>query len=50
MSYLDESKLNIKEGYTWNNLSTGIFKDAGNSDKPLTAEERAIFERDIKLF
>lgn len=49
MSYLDESKLNIKEGYTWNNLSTGIFKDAGNSDKPLTAEERAIFERDIKI-
>jgi protease-4 len=49
MSYLDESKLNQSEGYTWNSLSTGKFKDAGSSDKPLTAEERALFERDIKL-
>lgn len=49
MSYLDEAQLNAKEGYTWNNLSTGPYKDAGSSDKPLTAAERAIFERDIKL-
>ncbi len=49
MSYADQSGLNQKEGYTWNSLSTGKFKDAGSSDKPLTAEERALFERDIKL-
>jgi len=49
MSYLDEAQLNAKEGYTWNSLSTGPYKDAGSSDKPLTAAERAIFERDIKL-
>ncbi len=49
MSYVDESKLNQNEGYTWNSLSTGKFKDSGNDQKPLTAEERALFERDIKL-
>lgn len=49
MSYMDQSKLNQKEGYTWNSLSTGKFKDSGNDQKPLTAEERALFERDIKL-
>lgn len=49
MSYLDVSKLNQNEGYTWNSLSTGKFKDSGNDQKPLTAEERALFERDIKL-
>ncbi len=49
MSYLDESKLNQNEGYTWNSLSTGKFKDSGSTDKPLTAEERALFERDLKI-
>lgn len=49
MSYADQSELNQKEGYTWNSLSTGKFKDSGSTDKPLTAEERALFERDIKI-
>jgi len=49
MSYLDDSKLNEKEGYTWNSLSTGKFKDSGNEQKPLTEEERAIFERDLNI-
>ena len=49
MSYLDESKLNENEGYTWNSLSTGKFKDAGSDQKPLTKEERALFERDLKI-
>ena len=49
MSYLDESKLNDKDGYTWNSLSTGKFKDSGSDQKPLTAEERALFERDIQI-
>jgi len=49
MSYLDDSKLNEKEGYTWNSLSTGKFKDAGNGQTPLTEEERAIFERDLNI-
>lgn len=49
MSYVDESKINEMDGYTWNSLSTGKFKDSGSDQKPLTAEERALFERDIKL-
>jgi signal peptide peptidase SppA len=49
MSYLDESRLNEKEGYTWNSLSTGKFKDSGSPEKPLTKEERALFERDLKI-
>ncbi len=49
MSYIDESKVNQKEGYTWNSLSIGRFKDAGNPQKPLTREERALFERDLAI-
>lgn len=48
MSYLDESQVNERQGYVWNNLSTGIFKDAGSPEKPLTSAERALFERDLK--
>jgi protease-4 len=49
MSYLDESKINAKNGYTWNSLSTGKFKDMGSKEKALTKEERDIFERDLKI-
>lgn len=49
MSYLDESKINEKEGFTWNSLSTGKFKDSGSAQKALTAEERALFERDLGI-
>ncbi len=49
MSYLDESKLNQQDGYTWNTLSSGVFKDSGSPEKPLTKEERALFERDIAI-
>lgn len=44
MSYVEESIKNEEEGRTFVSLSTGDFKDAGNPDKPLTAEERALFE------
>lgn len=49
MSYLDESRINEREGYTWNSLSTGKFKDAGSPEKPLTPQERALFERDLSI-
>lgn len=49
ISYLDYSKANQKDGITYNQLSSGKFKDAGASDKPLTAEEKALFMRDIKI-
>lgn len=49
MSYLDNAGKNTKDGLTYNSLSAGIYKDAGNPEKPLTAEEKALFERDIKI-
>ncbi len=49
MSYLDYSQQNAEDGLTYNSLSTGKFKDYGDPDKPLTAEERALFLRDISI-
>jgi len=48
MSYIEESIKNKDEGRTFVPLSTGAFKDAGNPDKPLTEEERALFEEQLK--
>ena len=49
MSYLDHAEENKKDGLTYNQLSVGKFKDAGNSDKPLTPEEKELFMRDINI-
>jgi len=49
MSYLEYAGQNAKEGLKFVDLSSGKYKDAGNPDKPLTAEEKQIFIRDIKL-
>lgn len=48
-SYVDESKLNELQGYTYNQLSTGEFKDILDPQKPLTDEERDLLERDIQI-
>jgi protease-4 len=48
MSYVEESIKNQEEGRTFVSLATGKFKDAGNPDKPLTAEERKLFETQLK--
>jgi signal peptide peptidase SppA len=48
-SYLSNVKKNAKDGLTYESLSTGKFKDAGNADKPLTAEEKALFMRDLNI-
>lgn len=48
-SYVDNAKKNAKDGLTYNSLSTGRFKDLGNLDKPLTAEEKALVMRDINI-
>lgn len=48
MSYVEESIKNEEEGRTFVPLSTGEFKDAGNPDKPLTEEERALFEAQLE--
>jgi protease-4 len=49
MSYVENSKQNETEGLTFVQLSSGKFKDAGSPDKPLTNEERILFERDIQI-
>jgi len=48
-SYLDNYKKNLKDGLTFNSLSTGKFKDIGNPDKQLTAEEKNLIMRDLGI-
>ncbi len=48
MSYLDYSQQNKKEGITYQQLSSGKFKDTGDPDKELTFEERELLLKDIK--
>lgn len=50
MSYVDNTKQNADAGLQFISLSSGKYKDAGSPDKPLTAEERALFERDLKIY
>jgi protease-4 len=49
MSYLSNVAKNKKDGYTFEQLSVGKFKDSGSSDKPLTKEERNLFMRDTNI-
>lgn len=49
-SYLDETKKNEQEGLTFISLASGPFKDSGSPNKPLTGEERALFERNIAYY
>jgi protease IV len=49
MSYLENSKQNEEEGLTYVELNSGKFKDAGNPNKPLSDEERALFEKDLSV-
>jgi protease-4 len=49
MSYVENSKQNEEEGLTFVELSSGKFKDSGNPNKPLSDEERALFESDLDL-
>lgn len=48
-SYLDYAGQNQKEGLTFNQVSSGIFKDMGNPDKPLTPAEKSLAMRDIDI-
>lgn len=50
MSYLDNTEQNAFNGLSFVSLATGKFKDSGIPDKPLTAEERALFERDLQTW
>ena len=49
MSYLDSSQKNIQEGLIYQQLSSGKFKDTGNPDKELTAEEKELLMRDVEI-
>lgn len=49
MSYLDNVRQNQKEGLTYNQLSSGKFKDTGDPDKALSAEEIKLLMRDVNI-
>ena len=44
-SYTDVSLQNEEQGITYNDLSTGKYKDTGTPDRALTAEERAYIQK-----
>ncbi len=48
-SYLSGEEKNKKDGYTYEQLSVGKFKDSGSPDKTLTKEEKSLFLRDINI-
>lgn len=48
-SYVSDAAKNAKDGLIYEQLSAGKYKDAGNADKPLTAEEKALFMRDVNI-
>lgn len=47
-SYVESAGFNTKEGYTYQQLSLGKYKDLGDPNKPLTPEEREIIMRQNK--
>jgi len=47
-SYLENVGYNTKEGYTYRQLSLGQYKDMGDPNKPLTAEEKQIVMRQLE--
>ncbi len=50
-SYVEQSKRNTKDGYTFHSISTGDYKDMFNSNKALTpAEEKLIREEMSVIF
>lgn len=48
-SYLSNVEKNKKDGYTFEQVSIGKYKDSGSPDKPLTSEEKALFLRDSNI-
>ena len=49
MSYLDYSDQNQAEGIKYISLSSAKYKDSGDPDRPLTAEEEELFMRDVNI-
>lgn len=49
MSYVEESEKNEEDGLTYVQLIAGKYKDAGSPDRPITEEERELFQRDLDI-
>jgi len=49
MSYLSYTRQNQEQGIEYVLLNSGKFKDTGDPNKPLTAEERTLMQRDIDI-
>lgn len=49
MSYVEQSKQNETEGLTYVQLTSAPFKDAGSPERPITDEERALFQKDLAV-
>lgn len=49
-SYLSTYEKDKQEGITYVQLSSGPYKDTGSPDKPLTDAEKALYQRDIKIY
>lgn len=47
MSYLEYAGQNEDSGLSYVEIASGPYKDAGNPDKRLSEEERALFQRDV---
>jgi len=47
-SYLDESRKDAQEGYSYVELTSAPYKDAGVPNRPLTAVEKAAITSDLK--
>ena len=50
MSYVDNWRQNESEGLGYVSLASAKYKDYLDPNKPLTAEERSLIERDLKIW
>lgn len=48
-SYVSVAEKNKKDGYIFEEINSGKFKDSGSPDKPLTNEERLLMLRDVNI-
>jgi protease-4 len=49
LSYTDVTNKNKRDGVTYNQIVAGKFKDTGSENKKLTAEEKALLQRDVDI-
>lgn len=49
LSYLSSAEKNKKDGYKFEEINSGKYKDTGSPDKTLTADERAVLQKGINI-